>query len=214
MAAWKRADRRTQSASLLRSLEGEGKSKQRGNADHRCLKSRKTYDAATSPALLDALRADLVGQFQPEFAARPLQAGGVGAPSAASMMACASGDDAREMIVAAKTLRVDLVDVLGARWPRREPAALVDHLQPADRVRRCPAPCVSIARRSARPPAPSRLTCSGDKLPRAASSARRSPAHRCARTTGVAELARQLRVDLARIASGPRRHLRREQRRR
>src|SRR3989304_10566408 len=42
-------------------------------------------------------------------------------------------DDAVQMLLSAKALRIDLVDVLSARWTRSEPSALGDHLHPADR---------------------------------------------------------------------------------
>src|SRR5688572_11567583 len=42
-------------------------------------------------------------------------------------------DDALQPLLAVEALRVDLVDVLGAGRPRREPAVLRDDLEPADR---------------------------------------------------------------------------------
>src|SRR5487761_103079 len=41
--------------------------------------------------------------------------------------------DALQVIGAAEALGVDLVDLFGARWPRGKPAAFRDHLDAADR---------------------------------------------------------------------------------
>ena len=46
-------------------------------------------------------------------------------------------DDGVEVRLVLEALRVDLVDVLGAGGPRREPAAGGDDLQAADRRRCC-----------------------------------------------------------------------------
>src|SRR5690348_5122760 len=43
------------------------------------------------------------------------------------------GEDRVEVLPVAKALRVDLVDVLGSRWPCREPAVFRDDLDAADR---------------------------------------------------------------------------------
>src|SRR5579863_1831430 len=43
------------------------------------------------------------------------------------------GDEGREMALAAEALGVNLVQTLGSRRPRREPAARGDDLQAADR---------------------------------------------------------------------------------
>jgi hypothetical protein len=42
--------------------------------------------------------------------------------------------DALQVVAAAKALGVNLVDLLGARWPRGEPASIGDHLHAADRI--------------------------------------------------------------------------------
>src|SRR5437899_3753698 len=58
-------------------------------------------------------------------------------------MSCRSGEDAcdhllrrlldlPQMVLAAEALGVDLIDILGARWPRREPAAVGSYLDPAE----------------------------------------------------------------------------------
>ena len=58
---------------------------------------------------------------------------GAGVPECRADQGLRLLDESREVVVAAEALRVDLVDVLRPRRPRREPALLGRDLQPADR---------------------------------------------------------------------------------
>ena len=97
--------------------------------------------------------------------------------SVASTMSCAWSQHAPQMLLVPETFAVDLVDVLGARRTRGEPAAVRDDLDAADGRRRCPAR--GSARRAIGSPASSVIfTCCRRQLRPAASSARPSPARR------------------------------------
>ena len=102
--------------------------------------------------------------------------------SAASTISCASRMICAQMVLAAKALGVDLVDVLGARRPRGEPAVRGDHLDAADRrvvARRARRARARSSRRPARRRVPAPATASRS---RAFCSA--SPARRRGRTRG------------------------------
>ena len=71
-------------------------------------------------------------------------------------------DDGVEVGLVLEALGVDLVDVLGARRPGREPAAGRHHLQPADR-RAVPGARVSFAVIGS-PASPVAFTISGDSF--------------------------------------------------
>jgi hypothetical protein len=79
-----------------------------------------------------------------------------------------------EVLGAAERLGVDLVDVLGARRPGREPRVLGGHLEPADRA---PLPGASVSLAVIGSPASSvAVTSSGESLPSLAFCSRRGGA--------------------------------------
>ena len=117
--------------------------------------------------------------------------------------------DPVEVLLALEALGVEFVDLLGARRSGREPAARHD-LEAADRRRRSPGAAVSMA---------DRLAGQTSTSSRPGTTGAASAAFFCGRgrsvdalVGGLAELARQVAVEIARIAAGHGGHLGRQQR--